>query len=118
MDITRYEYPVTAGRPIISKAVAHGNVIYLCGMTPDPVGDIVVQTRQVLERIDLALELAGTSKARLLTAQVWLADMSMFEAHNVVWNEGVDPANAPVRACIQARLVRNCLVEIMATAAK
>jgi enamine deaminase RidA (YjgF/YER057c/UK114 family) len=31
---------------------------------------------------------------------------------------GVDPDNAPVRACVGADLVRMCLVEIMVTAAK
>ena len=85
---------------------------------PDPVGDIAAQTQQVLDRIDTALSLAGTSKSKLLTAQVWFADMGLFEAHNAVWNAWVDPQNAPVRACVRADLVRNSLVEIMVTAAK
>jgi len=87
-------------------------------LLPDPVGDITAQTKQVLDRIDDALRLAGTSKSKLLTAQVWLADMRLFEAHNAVWNAWVDPQNAPVRACVRADLVRTCLVEIMVTAAK
>jgi enamine deaminase RidA (YjgF/YER057c/UK114 family) len=87
-------------------------------MLPDAVGDITTQTQQVLDRIDHALELAGTRKSKLLTAQVWLADMQHFAAHNAVWNAWVDPQNAPVRACVRADLVRNCLVEIMVTAAK
>ena len=72
----------------------------------------------MLERIDEALKLAETDKSKLLTAQVWLADMRMFEAHNAVWNDWVDPQNPPVRACVRADLVRTCLVEIMVTAAK
>ena len=118
MTITRHEYPLTPGRPIISRAVEHGGIVYVCGVTPDPVGDVATQTKQVLHRIDEALRLAGTSKSNLLTAQVWLADMRMFEAHNAVWNSWVDPHNAPVRACVRADLVRSCLVEIMVTAAK
>ena len=90
----------------------------MCAASSDPVGDISVQTRQVLERVDEALRLAGTDKSKLLNAQVWLADMRLFEAHNAVWNEWVDPENAPVRACVRADLVRTCLVEIMVTAAK
>lgn len=116
--IVRHKNPVVAGRPIISKVIEHGGIVYVCGMLPDPVGDIAVQTRQVLERIDDALRLAGTDKSKLLTAQVWLSDMRLFEAHNAVWNEWVDPDNAPVRACVRADLVRMCLVEIMVTAAK
>jgi enamine deaminase RidA (YjgF/YER057c/UK114 family) len=118
MNIIRHEYPLTEGRPIISRVVEYGNTVYVCGMTPDPVGDISTQTKQVLDRIDDALNLAGTSKSKLLTAQVWLADMRLFEAHNAVWNAWVDPQNAPVRACVRADLVRTCLVEIMVTAAK
>jgi len=44
--------------------------------------------------------------------------MRLFEAHNAEWNAWVDPQNAPVRACVRADLVGNCLVEIMVTAAK
>ncbi len=44
--------------------------------------------------------------------------MQHFAAHNAVWNAWVDSENAPVRACVRADLVRNCLVEIMVTAAK
>ena len=106
-----------AGRPIISKVVEHGGIVYVCGSARS-VGDITAQTRQVLERIDEALRLAGTDKSKLLTAQVWLSDMRLFEAHNAVWNEWVDPDNAPARACVRADLVRMCLVEIMVTAAK
>jgi enamine deaminase RidA (YjgF/YER057c/UK114 family) len=116
--IVRHKNPAVAGRPIISKVVEHAGIVYVCGMLPDPVGDITAQTRQVLERIDEALKLAGTDKSKLLTAQVWLSDMRLFEAHNAVWNEWVDSDNAPVRACVRADLVRMCLVEIMVTAAK
>ena len=99
MTITRHEYPLTPGRPIISRAVEHGGIVYVCGVTPDPVGNVATQTKQVLDRIDEALRLAGTSKSNLLTAQVWLADMWMFEAHNAVWNSWVDPHSRSERAC-------------------
>jgi enamine deaminase RidA (YjgF/YER057c/UK114 family) len=105
--------------PIISRAIVRGDMVYLCGVTPDPTGDITSQTRQVLDRIDRLLQTAGTDKSKLLTAQVWLSDMRLFGAHNVAWNEWVDPRNPPVRACVQANLWRpNMLVEIMVTAAK
>lgn len=119
MIITRHEYPFKGvGGPIISRVVEYGGIVYVCGTLPEPTGDITIQTRQVLDRIDDALQTAGTNKSRLLTSQVWLADMSLFEAHNAVWNTWVDPENAPVRVCVRADLVRNCLVEIMVTAAK
>ena len=116
MTIVRHKNPVAAGRPIISKVVEHGGIVYVCGMLPDPVGDITARTRQVLARIDEALKVAGTEKSKLLTAQAWLSDMRLFEAHNAVWNEWV----IPTMRCAPARadLGRMCLVEIMVTAAK
>ncbi len=111
--------PGTDGLPVISKVVVRGDTVYVCGVTPDPVGDVKVQTRQVLERIDRLLQSAGTDKSMLLTAQVWLSDMNLFADHNAAWNEWVDAANPPVRACVGAPLWRpNMLVEIMVTAAK
>ena len=107
------------GLPIISKVVVHGDIVYVCGVTSDPVGDIVTQTQQVLERIDRLLHAAGTDKSQLLTAQVWLSDMSLFTAHNAVWNAWVDASNPPARVCVRADLWQpNMLVEIMVTAAR
>jgi enamine deaminase RidA (YjgF/YER057c/UK114 family) len=120
MNVTRQHITDGSnGRPIISRVVVHGDIVYLCGVTPDPVGDVKSQTKQVLERIDRLLKTAGTDKSKLLTAQVWLADMRPFEDHNAAWNEWVDPQNPPVRACVRADLWRpNMLVEIMVTATK
>jgi enamine deaminase RidA (YjgF/YER057c/UK114 family) len=111
--------PGTDGLPIISKVVVRDDTVYVCGVTPDPVGDVRTQTRQVLERIDKLLQAAGTDKSKLLTAQVWLSDMALFAEHNAAWNEWVDARNPPVRACVGAQLWRpNMLVEIMVTASK
>jgi enamine deaminase RidA (YjgF/YER057c/UK114 family) len=119
MSITRHEIGDGAGgRPILSRAVVRGDTVYLCGVTPDAQGDIRAQTRQVLERIDALLAKAGTDKSKLLTAQIWIADMALFDGLNAVWNEWVDRANPPARACVRAELVRGCLVEIMVTAAR
>jgi enamine deaminase RidA (YjgF/YER057c/UK114 family) len=123
MSITRHEIRKISdenrGQPIISQAVAHGNVAYFAGVTPDPiVGDIKTQTVQVLRRIDELLKLAGTDKSHLLSVQVWIADMRLFEEHNSVWNQWVDPANPPARACLTTDFWRpGMLVEVMVVAA-
>jgi enamine deaminase RidA (YjgF/YER057c/UK114 family) len=109
----------TNGLPIISRVVVHGGIVYTCGVMAEPVGDITQQTQQVLERIDRLLHAAGTDKTQLLTAQVWLRDMSLFAAHNAAWNAWVDPANPPARVCVSAELWQpGLLVEIMVTAAQ
>jgi enamine deaminase RidA (YjgF/YER057c/UK114 family) len=105
--------------PIISRAVTHGDRVYICGITGDAGGDITVQTKRALERIDELLQRAGTDKSRALTAQVWLSDIRLFRQHNAAWNAWVDPQNPPVRACVQAELTApGLLVEIMLTAAR
>jgi enamine deaminase RidA (YjgF/YER057c/UK114 family) len=96
------------GGPCISQAVIRGDTVYLCGVVSPQIwrnpskptfGDVQAQTTQVLQRIDELLADAGTNKSKLLTAQVWLADMSLFAEHNEAWNAWVDPATrqcAPV----------------------
>ena len=120
MDIERHLIMDSANfKPIISRVVAQGDRVYVCGITGDPVGDVTAQTRQVLQRIDDLLARAGTDKSRLLTAQVWLSDMALFRTHNLAWNEWVDATNPPVRACVEARLFApGLLVEIMVVAAR
>jgi enamine deaminase RidA (YjgF/YER057c/UK114 family) len=120
MSILRFGITTPSNEmPLLSRAVIHGDIVYLCGVVPDPEGDITAQTRQVLGRIDQLLLSTGTTKSRLLTAQIWLADMAHFGAMNAVWNAWVDPAHPPVRACVRAELYRpEVLVEIMVTAAK
>jgi enamine deaminase RidA (YjgF/YER057c/UK114 family) len=105
--------------PVISLVVVHNGIVSTCGVTAEPTGDVKVQTKKVLDFIDALLEKAGTHKSKLLTADVWLADMKDFEDHNSVWNEWVDRQNAPVRFCVQSSLWRpNLLVEIKVTAAQ
>lgn len=104
--------------PTISQIVVHRGIVHLLGVTGDPRDDVANQTRQSLTRIDELLAQAGSDKSRLLSAQVWLADMDDFDVHNEVWNAWVDRENPPVRACVQAGLWRPGLrVEIMVTAA-
>jgi enamine deaminase RidA (YjgF/YER057c/UK114 family) len=124
MDIQRIGKPAPAkGVPIISFAAVHGDVVYVCGLTADPrkpLGDVKQQTRETLAQVDAVLKAAGTTKSRILTAQVWLTDMADFADHNDAWNEWVDADNPPVRACLQSPglWAPGLRVEIMVTAAK
>ena len=104
--------------PRMSKVVVHGGTVYLSGQVASG-DDITAQTKGTLEKIDDLLKLAGTDKSKLLTAQIWVKDIERdFAAMNAVWNEWVDPANKPVRACVQSTMARaNILVEVQVTAA-
>ena len=85
----------------------------------DITGDIGAQTQDVLNKIDGYLQQAGTSKAKLLTVQIWLKDIDKdFAGMNKVWGEWVDKANMPTRATCEAKLARpELLVEIIVSAA-
>ncbi len=86
---------------------------YLDGCPP-----VREQTQQVLARIDALLAEAGTSKSRLLTAQVLLADVAEFDEMNAVWERWIDPAHPPARTTCGAVLAHpNVRVEITVTAA-
>ena len=118
-DVKRIDITQGPG-PRMSRAVVHDDRVFLAGLTAaDTSQDIKGQTSQILEKIDHYLREAGTSKSKLLTANLWIKDMAMFRDMNAVWNEWVDPANPPCRACVRADLARpEVLVEIMVTAAK
>ena len=106
--------------PRMSQAVIHGGAVYLAGQVADePSADVAGQTRQILAKIDRLLTEAGTDKSKLLSANVWLSDISTFDQMNAVWDEWVTPGNPPARACVESRLARpEFKVEIMVVAAR
>lgn len=113
MDITRIN---TSQR--MSQIVIHGNTIYLAGQVGQ--GETVeAQTTVALNEVQELLKLAGSDVSRILSATIWLASMSDFDAMNSVWDDWVDSENAPARACGESRLASpEYLVEIMIVAAK
>ena len=66
---------------------------------------------------DATLAECGTSKSRLLSATVYITDIAAKPEMNRAWDEWVDRANPPQRACIGAALEGVDLVEIVAIAA-
>ena len=89
MKIERHE----AG-PRMSKAVTHGDTVYLAGIVADnPKGKSTAeQTRSILAQIDSFLATAGTNKSKLLSANIWITDMANFAEMNAVWDAGCRPA--------------------------
>lgn len=101
MQIRRYE---TNSR--MSQAVVHGGFAFLAGQVAAgaPGASIAEQTRNVLERIEGLLTKVGTSRDRILSATIWLADISTFDEMNAVWDAWVPAGSAPARATVEARL--------------
>lgn len=104
--------------PRMSQAVIHGNTVYLAGQCEKAGETVAEQTKAVLAEIDRLLAVSGSSKAKILQAIIWLADMSDFAEMNSVWDSWVDPANTPARATGEAKLASpDYKVEIIVTAA-
>jgi enamine deaminase RidA (YjgF/YER057c/UK114 family) len=105
----------------MSQAVIHGDTVYLAGQVAQkspgkPVGE---QTQEILGSIDRLLGEAGTDKSKILSAQIWLADLSKFNEMNEVWDAWLSPGNAPARATVEAKLAApDFTVEIMVVAAR
>ena len=101
-----------------SRAVIAGGMVYLAGqVADDKTLDIGGQTRQVLQKIDDLLAQAGTTRDRLVTAQIWLASMSDFAGLNAVWDAWVVPGETPTRCCGKVELADPAFrVEIVVTA--
>jgi reactive intermediate/imine deaminase len=103
------------------QAVTAGDWVYCSGqLALDPgtgqmVGDaeIEAETRQVLCNLDAVLEKAGASRADVVKATVYLADMNEFSKMNQVYAEFFDGLVPPARATVQvAALPKGARVEI------
>ena len=85
----------------MSQAVIHNGIVYLAGQVGKPGTSVTEQTREVLAQIDRLLAEAGSDKTRILSAQIWMADMANFAEMNAVWDAWVPAGTAPARACVQ-----------------
>lgn len=106
--------------PRMSEVAIHQGVVYLAGqVADDPSQDIRGQTTQVLAAVDRLLAEAGSSKAHILQATIFLASMEEFAAMNAVWDAWVTPGQTPPRATVQAALARPAYrVEVKVIAAQ
>jgi enamine deaminase RidA (YjgF/YER057c/UK114 family) len=106
--------------PRMCEAAIHNGTIYLAGqVADDPSADAAGQTRQVLASIDKLLAEAGSDKTKILSAQIFLANIADFAAMNSVWDAWVPAGHTPARATVEAKLATPAyLVEIKIIAAQ
>ena len=101
----------------MSQAVIAGNTVWLAGQVAEPGKPAADQTRSILAQIDTLLKKAGTDKTKIVSAQIWLADMADFAAMNEVWDAWVPQGHAPARATGESKLATpDYKVEIIVTA--
>lgn len=102
----------------MSEGVAYNGILWLAGQVGTPDASVADQTRDCLAEVDRILAAAGTDKTRILSAQIWLADMADFAEMNAVWDAWVPQGHTPARATGEAKLAAPPYkVEIIVTAA-
>ena len=86
--------------PRMSQIVIHGDTIYLAGIVAQNSGgkSVTDQTKEILATIDSYLAKAGSDKSKLLTANIWLANMDTFAEMNAVW-DALGVARQYARTC-------------------
>jgi enamine deaminase RidA (YjgF/YER057c/UK114 family) len=104
----------------LSEAVTFGSLVFLAGHVSELAeASVAEQTADVLAQIDATLAKAGTDRSRLLSVQIWLADIATWAEMNGAWDAWVDKANLPARATVEAKLADpRYKVEIAGVAAR
>jgi 2-iminobutanoate/2-iminopropanoate deaminase len=113
---------LAAPNPNLSPATRFGNLVFVAGQTgrhptTGELGrDIREQTRNVLERIKLILEAAGSSLENVLTVTTHLTKREDLAAYNEEYAKYF-PTNKPARTTVEVMLNSpELLVEITVTA--
>ena len=88
--------------PRMSQAVIHNETVYLAGQVASNArgGSISKQTKDILSKIDALLAEAKSDKSKILSATIWLTDMSAFSEMNGIWEAWVVPGATPARATV------------------
>lgn len=114
----------SGGNHRMSNVVQHGGTLYLAGQVPEKVeAGIAGQTEEVLAKVENLLRAHGSSKEHILSCQIFLSDMRLFQGMNSVWDQWVSPGHAPARATVEAKLaspeklIEVCVIAAVATAA-
>lgn len=107
-----------------SQAVKAGNILFVSGqvgINPETntrvQGGIKKEVNQTLNNINAIVQKAGISLHDIVKVTVYLKDITDFSAMNEVYSQFFSE-HKPARACIEANLVKDFLVEIDAFAVK
>jgi len=90
----------------LSQVAMYNGTVYLSGQTSQRTGGVQEQAVDIFAKIDHLLIGAGSDRTKLLWAQIWLTDMSDFDAMNQVWEQWLEGIQPPVRACVHSVLAK------------
>ena len=90
--------------PRMSQGVGYAGLLFTAGHVDSQAADVGGQTKNVLAKLDALLIEAGTTRSRILSANIWLADIASFDEMNEVWEQWIDANHPPARATVESKL--------------
>ncbi|WP_047148168.1 Rid family hydrolase [Aquamicrobium sp. LC103] len=118
MDIVKLGRVTRPGGPNIALGAATSELVSVCLTAPDKSGTLAEQTIGILDVIESHFKTVGSSRAKLLMVQVWLAEISQFAEFRDAWNTWIEGHEPPALSVVTGTTARrDCLVEIRAYAA-
>jgi enamine deaminase RidA (YjgF/YER057c/UK114 family) len=107
--------------PIMHRIVEHNDVVYLGGVIADDTEGVSMrgQITQVCAKLDKLLAEADSDKHKLLSATLFITDMSQKQEMNEVWTSWLEARDLPTRATIGVSdLGQDVLIEVVVTAVR
>lgn len=103
--------------PIMHRAVTAGTLVFIGGCVADDTSaSMAEQTRNILGKISGYLEQAGSGLDRVVSATIFVTDLSQKKDMDAVWTE-VFGDNLPARATVGVNdLGGGALIEVVTTA--
>lgn len=105
----------------LSETAIHHGTVYLAGQIPEnnPDGDMRVQTAEVLGHVERLLHEAGSSKAHILSCNIFIRNAADITVMNEVWDAWIVPGHTPPRCTVIAPAINpQYLIEVVVIGAQ
>jgi enamine deaminase RidA (YjgF/YER057c/UK114 family) len=103
-----------------NKSTAYKDLVWAVATSTDTSVGIEQQTLFTLAAIEASLAELGSDKSRIVSAQVYIANMTEKPLMDAVWKKwlGDNPQHWPQRACLGVNLEGDVLIEVTVTAVR
>lgn len=103
--------------PTRSRSVVFNGTVTTVSTSEVKSNSLYEQAKTALSALNDQLLEAGTDQSRILVVIIYITDITNKPEFNRAWDEWVDIDNLPLRACVEAELEGQDLVELVVTAA-
>ncbi|TNC06440.1 RidA family protein [Methylobacterium terricola] len=115
-DITRQPIQNGKSRLAVHRFPGGGGLVWCVASAPDTTKDLAGQIHDVLAAIDALLVAGGTTRSRIVKAEVVVTDHDRKPDFDAIWREWIPAGCGPVRSFVESRMPDGDLVEVIATA--